>query len=250
MAVDLVHGRRPGDEPTYLAEVRELTRVLLVAGLSVGIVVIGLGSRIAMFLLRLTSPETVDGVVSDDGFEIGQVTLAGTYNLLTIGAAVGFIGAVAYVLVAPWLVGPTWLGRATVGITAGAMGGAMLLHADGVDFTSTGPLWFAVTLFIVLPLLSGVAIAAATDAVAAPGSWTSRGRWRWALPLALVLLVPRTLVVVVVLCAVVAGLLLLRRLLLRRIQASPVATFGVRAMFLAVPVLSFVALGQDLVELY
>src|SRR6476646_5216117 len=96
----LVHGRRPGREPTYIQELLELLRILVVTGVSVGIVVIGLGSRLAMLLLRLTSPDSVIGVTSDDGFEIGRVTLAGTYNLLLIGATVGFIGAVAYVAVA------------------------------------------------------------------------------------------------------------------------------------------------------
>src|SRR6476660_3821704 len=104
----VVHGRGPGCEPSYPAELLETLRIVVVAGLSVGIVVIGLGSRLAMLLLRLTSPDSVIGVTSDDGFEIGRVTLAGTYNLLLIGATVGFIGAVAYVAVAPWLLGPTW----------------------------------------------------------------------------------------------------------------------------------------------
>ncbi len=106
MQISSVHGRAPGQDPTYTEEYVELLRVLVVTGLSVGILAIGLGSRLAMFLLRLTSPDSVVGVTSDDGFTIGQFTLSGTYNLVTIGAAVGFIGAVAYVAVAPWLIGP------------------------------------------------------------------------------------------------------------------------------------------------
>lgn len=58
------------------------------------VVVVGVGSRLAMFVLRLTSPDNAHGVVNDDGFVIGQVTLSGTYNLLNLGAAVGVIGAV------------------------------------------------------------------------------------------------------------------------------------------------------------
>lgn len=246
----LVHGRRSGSEPTYPAEFLETLRIVVVAGLSVGILVIGLGSRLAMLLLRLTSPDTVIGVTSDDGFVIGRTTLSGTYNLVIVGAAVGLIGAVAYVAVAPWLIGPTWFRRFTVGVTAGALGGAMLIHADGVDFTSTGPLWFAVALFVALPVAAGVALAFVTDAVAAPGSWTARRWMRWALPALLLALVPQTLVVLGPLSLVIAALLALRRLLLARIRSSRVATLGVRSAFAAVPVLSFVALGRDLAELF
>ena len=246
----VVHGRGPGPEPSYPAELLETLRIVVVAGLSVGILVIGLGSRLAMMLLRLTSPDTVIGVTSDDGFVIGRTTLSGTYNLVSIGAGFGLIGAVAYLAVAPWLVGPVWFRRFTVGVTAGVLGGGILIHTDGVDFTATGPLWFAVALFVVLPLTSGLALALVTDAVAAPGSRTSRGRTRWALPVLLLVLVPQALVVLGPLSLVVAALLVLRRLLLTRIRSSRLATLGVRSAFLAVPVLALVELGQDLAELF
>ena len=70
----LVHGRRPGSVPTYGQELLELIRIAVVAGVSVGILVIGFGSRLAMFVLRVTSPAYVVGIESDDGFEIGRVT--------------------------------------------------------------------------------------------------------------------------------------------------------------------------------
>lgn len=245
-----MHGRLPGREPTYAEEYAELMRVLLVAGLSVGIVAIGLGSRLAMFLLRLTSPDSVVGVESDDGFIIGQFTLGGTYNLVTVGAAVGFIGAVAYVLVSPWLVGPVWFRRLTVGLAAGAVGGAMLVHSDGVDFRVLEPLWFAVALFVGLSLLSGMLLAAVTDRVAVPGSWTTRGARRWLVPVVLVALVPITLLVLAPLALVVAGLLALRRRLFAPLRRSPMATWAVRAGFFVIPVLGVSNLSQTLGELY
>lgn len=246
----VVHGRAPGREPTYAEELLELLRILVVTGLLVGIVVVGLGSRLAMFLLRVTSSDDVLGVTSDDGFTIGQVTLGGTYNLVIVGAAAGFIGAVAYVAVAPWLIGPTWFRRVTVGLTAGALGGAALIHSDGIDFNVLEPLWFAVVLFIALPLATGVALAAVADAVADPDSWTARGRWRWALPLVLLAVVPVTLAVIAPLALVVAALLALRRVLLAPLRGSRAATLGVRSAFFVIPVLSFLALGEDLAELF
>lgn len=87
-----MHGRRPGSVPTSGQELFELLRIAVVAGVSVGILVIGLGSRLAMLVLRVTSPGYVVGMESDDGFEIGRITLSGSYQLLALGAAIGVIG--------------------------------------------------------------------------------------------------------------------------------------------------------------
>jgi hypothetical protein len=250
MADSLVSGGRAVDAPRYTQELAELVRVLLVAGIAVGAVVGGLGSRIAMLVLRLTSPDSVSGIESDDGFTIGQVTLGGTYNLVVIGSVVGVIGAAAYLAVRPWLVGPLWLRRTTVGATAGLLVGAMLIHADGVDFTVLKPLWLAVALFVLLPAAVGVSLALVVDRVAAPGSWTAQDRVRWGLPAVLAVLVAPALIVIVPVLVVVAVLLPVRRALMQPLSASAFGRGAVRAGFALVPILGLLALGQDLGELY
>ena len=166
---------------------REWMRVLIVAGIPAGVLMVGVGSRVAMLLLRLTSPDHVQGIQSDDDFTIGQVTFSGTVNLLMLGAAIGVIGACAYRAVAPWLIGPLWFRRLTTGLAAGAVGGSMLVHADGIDFTVLKPTWFAIGLFVALPAVFGTFIGSFVDAAARPDSWTARpGRRRWLVPLLLV----------------------------------------------------------------
>lgn len=246
----LVHGRRPGSAPTYGRELIELLRIAVVAGVSVGILVIGLGSRLAMLALRTTSPRQVVGMESDDGFEIGQVTLSGTYQLLALGAVVGVVGALAYVAVAPWLVGPGWFRRLTVGLTAGALVGSLVIVPEGVDFTVLEPTWLAVAFFVGLPVVSGILLAWAVDLVARPELWTGRGRTAWMLPVVLLALVPPAVVALAPVVAVVAVLLPLRRLFLHALLGSPLATLAVRGAFLVIPVLSFMALGKDLAVLY
>jgi hypothetical protein len=182
----------------YAAEVVERLRVLSVAGIAVGVIVAGVGSRLAMFLLRLTSPSEVVGVTSDDGFTIGRVTLGGSYGLLALGAAVGIIGAAAYRAVAPWLIGPQWFRRFTVAAASGAVVGSMLVHADGIDFVLLKPTWFAIALFVALPALFGLAMSVVVDRVASPDSATRRGRWRWILPVALVVAFPLTAIFMIV----------------------------------------------------
>ena len=244
-----IDGTREGARPTYVEELGEVLRVLVVAGVPLGVVVAGLGGRLAMLVLRLTSPEAVVGRETDDGFVIGEVTLAGTYNLLVLGATVGFIGAAAYVAVAPWLVGPRWARAATTGVTAGALVGSMLLHADGLDFTVLEPLWLAIGLFVGLPAVFGVLLAYVVERVEAPDHWSARGQRRGQVPVLVLLLFVPALVVVVPVAVVVAALLPLRRALLEPLRRSVVGTWVVRCCFATIPLLALVALARDLQEL-
>lgn len=223
--------------PTFLAEYADLVRVVVLVGVPVGALAIGLGGRLAMLLLRLTSPSDVIGVTSDDGFEIGRFTLAGTYNLLNVGVAVGLIGALACVAVSPWLIGPAWFRAATVGLTAGALVGSMIIHADGVDFTLLHPRWLAVGLFLALPALVGALLLLLVDRASDPGRPAARGRRGW-LPAA-----PRSTGMAA------AVLVLLGRTVLPPLHRSGTGNLAVRAAFLVIPVLSVLALGQDLAAL-
>ncbi|MCE9622660.1 MAG: hypothetical protein K8R99_09975 [Actinomycetia bacterium] len=178
----------------WIACVLERMRVLIVAGVATGALVVGIGSRLAMLLLRVTSSERVNGLQSDDDFTIGRFTLAGTYNLVMLGSLVGVIGFGVYRLVKPWLIGPQWFRRLTLGIASGVVVGPMLIHADGIDFTVLKPKWLAIGLFIALPALFAVAIGVVVDAVDRPESWTARRRWRWLLPIIIVACVPVILI--------------------------------------------------------
>ncbi len=221
-------------------------RVVIVGGIPAGVILVGFGSRLAMLVLRLTSPDRARGVTSDDGFTIGQVTLAGTYNLLLLGAAVGIIGAVAYQLVAPWLIGPSWFRRLTTGLASGAVAGSMLVHADGIDFTLLQPTWLAVGLFIALPAVFGTLIGVAVDAAGPPNNWTTRGRRRWVLPIVLVGCFPLVVPLVLVAAMIVgAGILMGDIALVQRLRAAPAYAFAVRSVWLLIALAGLVALIND-----
>ncbi len=225
----------------------ELMRVLIVGGIPVGVVVVGVGSRVAMFVLRVTSPDKVNGVESDDGFTIGELTLGGTYNLLQLGAAVGIIGAGAYMLVAPWLIGPRWFRHVTTGLAAGVVGGSMLVHADGIDFTLLKPTWFAIGLFIALPALFGVALPMSVDAVGRPDSWSARGRRRWLLVVVSVGLFPVTIVLLPFAAAAVVVCVYLRNVgVVQRVRQVALTTVLIRAVWLLIAVAGLVALIGDI----
>jgi hypothetical protein len=230
---------------SWAAEVLERLRVVVVAGVFVGVLVGGLASRLAMGLLRVTTGASVHGVTSDDGFIIGRVTLGGTYGLLMLGAVVGMIGAAAYRVVAPWLIGPDWFRRVTTAAASGAVVGSMLLHADGIDFRLLEPTWLAMGLFVGLPVLFGAVIGPVVDRVAAPGSWTSRGPLVWVLPIVLVAVFPPTLMVLVVAAPIVAVWVPLRHRGLVDLQHRLIVRQTVRVAWLAVAIAGSIALIGD-----
>lgn len=153
----------------------------MLAGLVCGALVGGVGGRLAMFLLRLTSADAVRGLETDDGFAIGAVTGA-TLFLLIVTTALGAIGGLLYLGVRPWL--PP-RGRPVVfGLVGAVLGGLLFINPDGRDFTLLGPRWLAVALFVLLPAAYGVSLSLLAERLLRPRGW-QRNRWRWlaALPL-------------------------------------------------------------------
>lgn len=228
----------------------EIVRVVVVAGIPYGVLVVGVGSRLAMLLLRFTSPDRVIGLQSDDDFEIGRFTFGGTYNLLLIGAIVGIIGAGAYLLVAKRLLGPPWFRHVTVGLASAAVVGSMLVHSDGVDFTQLQPTWLAIAVFVMLPGVFGAFIGPTVEAVARPASWTAHGRARWLIPLAAIVCFPPTLFVVGVAWAVAAVLTTVAAFTaVEHLRSTRVFATLIRAAWLTIAITGLLALVVDIGEL-
>jgi hypothetical protein len=133
---------------------RRLSAVV-VAGFVAGAAIGGIGGRLAMLVLRLTSSDTLHGLESDDGFVMGQVSGASLF-LLAFTSLLGVLGALLYAAVRGWLPGPAR--PALAGVFGGVVGGALVVHPDGIDFRLLEPLWLAVALFVALPAAYGVAM--------------------------------------------------------------------------------------------
>ncbi len=220
-------------------------RILVVAGVPVGVVVGGIGSRLAMLALRLTSPDRVIGVQSDDDFTIGEFTAGGTYNLLLLGAAVGVLGAFVYLAVRPWLIGPAWFRYGTVSAACGAVVGSMLLHADGIDFRLLEPAWFAMALFIALPAAFGLAVGPAVE-------WAEQrpvpsGRRQALAPIVLVAMFPFVLFPLVFVAAgLVAYTAVVSAIRELDVRVPSAVANAIRGLWLFVAVLGLVALVSDI----
>jgi hypothetical protein len=221
-------------------------RATVLSGIWLGALVGGVGGRLAMLILRVLSPDSVHGVVSDDGFLIGQVTLSGTYGLIGVGAGVGIIGAVAYRWVDRWLIGPGWFRQVTAALGAGAVVGSMLVHTDGVDFRVLEPRWLAIALFVLLPAVFGFLIGPCQVALTRTDAWPHRGRKRWILPVVSVLLVPPLIVLV----AVVTAAMLAAAGIRRQVPGDPfrdntLVGLVVRGAWLGIAVLGLASLVSD-----
>jgi hypothetical protein len=129
-------------------------------GTVAGLVIGGVGGRLAMFVLRLTSSPSLHGVDTDDGFTIGVFSLA-TLFLLLVTAAVGVVAGLVYLVVRTWLPGRwrPWL----FGAFGGLVGGALIIRPDGLDFRLLEPLPLAIAFFIAIPAVCGFAISASVE---------------------------------------------------------------------------------------
>ncbi len=119
------------------------------AGAWAGLLIGGVGGRLAMFVLRVTSSDSVRGVESDDGFTIGQFS-DDTLFLFAITTAIGLFVGVVLVVARSQLHG--WLGISLTVLAAGLLGAAAIIEPDGVDFTRLAPLPLACAMFTVIPL--------------------------------------------------------------------------------------------------
>ena len=241
---------RSSQEGPFERRAANTVRAIVVAGILCGVVLIGLGSRLAMLLLRVTSPDSVIGLTSDDDFVIGRFTLAGTYNLLVLGAVFGVIGAGSYRLVARWLIGPLWFRRVTVGLASAAVVGSMLVHAKGIDFVVLKPTWLAIGLFVALPGLFGTFIGSVVDSVERSDSWTAIGRRRWLLPLVGIACFPLTIAPVILVGLITMLLTAVGEFdNVRGLRASLGYSLIVRAFWMVIAVVGLKSLVVDIAAL-
>lgn len=156
MYIFLFMAERAGASPRE--DVRSVVWWVLVGaggGAIAGFVVGGIGGRLAMLLLRVTSPDSLRGSLSDDGFEIGVVTLD-TVQLLLSMAMLGAANGILYAAVRSAIPGrlrlPLWT------LLAATAGGASFVHEDGIDFQLIEPVLLAILLFVALPAVAAALV--------------------------------------------------------------------------------------------
>jgi hypothetical protein len=128
----------------------------VIPGALVGGVIGGVGSRLAMRIMAMTS-RSARGFETDFGATVGQITAGGTIFLLIAGGLVGVLGGLIYLVVRRILPGRGWIQGALFGVVLLALGGRLLIVPDNPDFLILHPDGLAVAMFAALPVLFGIA---------------------------------------------------------------------------------------------
>lgn len=147
---------------------RRLAAVTWAGGL-MGLLVGGVGGRLAMMVLARLNPEAA-GVTSDDGFTIGQLTMR-SVDLLFVTTLLGVLGSGIYFVLRGLLLGPRWFQVLSISLGPAVVMGSIIVHVDGVDFTLE-PVWLAIGMFVAIP-----GVYAALLAVTAERWLTAEGRF-------------------------------------------------------------------------
>lgn len=207
------------------------------AGAIVGVVLGGIGGRLAMLVLRLGSSNTLHGLATDDGFLVGRISTE-TFFLLIVAGGLGAASGVAYVAVRGAL--PSRGRPLQLGVVVALVTGADIVDPRSFDFSALDPKAFAIAAFTVLPGLAAFTIVMAIERLLAIEPWSSR-------PLAIVLsLAALVLNVVLVVVVAVAGVALgLRRSPVLAGRLLSVARFVVPVALVAVAARSGVELWRD-----
>jgi len=146
--------------------------VAIGAGAIVGLVIGGVGGRLVMLVLRLASDSSVQGVLTDDGFRIGQFTTA-TIFLLTVTAGLGVATSALYLLLRGALL--RRVRAADRGLFMGLYAGSDILRPGQFDFAALDPKLFIVVSFVLLPALSALVSVLVIERLLTVEPWSRRG---------------------------------------------------------------------------
>ena len=169
----------PDGAPGSTRVVRATPRVVgtVAGGVTAGVLVLGLGGRLMMRILAATSPDGVQGQITDAEEVVGVVTLSGTLGLvLFAGVFGGAFGALLFGLLRAWLPERSLAAGGVAGAIGAGVAARMsgLVDPDNHDFAILEPVWLAVLLGIGLLVTFALLGAVLMDRWAA--SWPPPGR--------------------------------------------------------------------------
>ena len=170
--------------------------IALGVGAAVGLVVAGMGSRLAMRLVALADDREGFGRSTEGGDIIGEVTLEGTLFILFTGLAQGIVGALVYLALRRWLPERPFARALFFALMILGIGLAAIVNGNDADFefvnTAVSILSFACVL-----LVYGMLVPVLMDRLSPPT--VSGSRWG------------RGVVTMVLVLALVSGALAVRR---------------------------------------
>ncbi len=136
-----------------------------IAGILVGTLVLGGGSRLFMRISGMLSEPQQQGMMTENGNKVGEITLSGTLGLLFfVGALFGMLSGIAVMAVRPWLPEKGPMRYLVTGAIGFAVAGPIVLEGgENADYQRFGIFGLNVCLFTTLPFLFGVAVMPVID---------------------------------------------------------------------------------------
>lgn len=139
-----------------LLHVGRQSGVGLFSGLIAGVLIGGLGSRIAMRLSALAGGDSILGMVTENGNVVGNITVDGTLLLIYAGGLAGAIGGFVYMAWRRWIPGPPrWRGL-VYGVILLSIFGRLVIEGDNPDFVRFGPPVLNIIMFASLFIFYGL----------------------------------------------------------------------------------------------
>ena len=131
-----------------------LFRSVFCGGLA-GVVVLGVGSRLAMRVVALLNAEA-NGTLTDAEQVVGAITVGGTIELIVFGGLFGGLFAgVLWVVVRERLPERLSLRIPLVGVVATLVGSFAIIESSNIDFRLFDPVILNVAMFMMLVGLTG-----------------------------------------------------------------------------------------------
>jgi hypothetical protein len=153
---------------------------VFVAGGAAGVLVGGIGTRIAMRIAAMTARDGAQGLTTEAGATIGRITFEGTaFLVLAVGFGAALVGTAFYLATLPWLPRRRTLRAIAFGCLELVVFGTVLLDPANPDFTILGRPLVDVLVLGSLVVLHGVALVILVEPSGRLVSTVARGdRWR------------------------------------------------------------------------
>lgn len=163
--------------PRLSAAVRALA-IGAVAGMVAGAVGGGVFGRIVMRIVALMAEPWQQGMATENGNAVGDITFGGSLELLVFTSLVGIAGGIGYVLVRPWLPGAGLVRGAVFGAVLLLASGWLVMNPDNPDYRRFGSPGVNVALFSLVYLVFGLVVAPVADRLerGIPAGWPVRSR--------------------------------------------------------------------------
>ncbi len=129
------------------------------ASLIAGVLVLGVGGRLVMYLSRLLHQGAI-GSLTEGGNRVGEFTLGGSISLIVFG---GLFGALLVSIV--WVILEPWLPRrpVAVGAAAAMVGSFALIDSENIDFVILRDPYLDILLLVGLVSLLGAVLVRIDD---------------------------------------------------------------------------------------